>query len=267
MALFNCPECGHTVSDKADACPSCGYVIKPKTTPNNNNRNNIIIFLALGALIAAIALVGVLLYNANNADNSETSVSTEATISSETTSEQQDSAVVDDSAAGLESHQGQSDEPAKDDKISMKDRDVFTLVYTTSDDGFLNIRSKPSMDGAILGEINDIMHGLGDGILIKKGPKWSKVRKGRVEGWVSNKFLGRQTWYSGSGRPVIVANQPKTTIYIENYGDGSSYSPFEKVPKGTIIADEYNENGGYYVLESAHDYLYVKKSDVVVMNQ
>lgn len=255
MALFNCPECGHTISDKANSCPSCGYVIKPNTTtPNNNNRNHVIIILALVALIAAIALVGVLFYNSNNSDESVSTVATTV----------QDSLVVDDSPAV---HQGQSGESAKDDNISMKNRDVFTLVYTTSDDGFLNIRSKPSMGGAILGEINDIMHGLGDGILIKKGPKWSKVRKGNVEGWVSNKFLGRQTWYSGSGRSVIVANQPKTTIYIENYGDGPSYSPFEKVSKGTIIADKYNENGGYYVLESAHDNLYVKKSDVVVMNQ
>lgn len=25
MALTSCPECGHRVSDKAFACPSCGY--------------------------------------------------------------------------------------------------------------------------------------------------------------------------------------------------------------------------------------------------
>jgi uncharacterized membrane protein YvbJ len=24
MALVDCPECGHKVSDQADACPSCG---------------------------------------------------------------------------------------------------------------------------------------------------------------------------------------------------------------------------------------------------
>lgn len=28
MALIKCPECGHMVSDKADACPSCGFPIK-----------------------------------------------------------------------------------------------------------------------------------------------------------------------------------------------------------------------------------------------
>ena len=28
MALINCPECGHEVSKKAKACPSCGYAIE-----------------------------------------------------------------------------------------------------------------------------------------------------------------------------------------------------------------------------------------------
>ena len=31
MALINCPECNHEVSDKAQACPNCGY----KLTENN----------------------------------------------------------------------------------------------------------------------------------------------------------------------------------------------------------------------------------------
>ena len=29
MALINCPECGKEVSDKAPACPNCGYRINP----------------------------------------------------------------------------------------------------------------------------------------------------------------------------------------------------------------------------------------------
>jgi ribosomal protein L37E len=27
MALINCPECGRTVSDFANACPNCGYPV------------------------------------------------------------------------------------------------------------------------------------------------------------------------------------------------------------------------------------------------
>jgi hypothetical protein len=30
MALIECPECGHQVSDRADACPSCAF---PLTDP------------------------------------------------------------------------------------------------------------------------------------------------------------------------------------------------------------------------------------------
>lgn len=30
MALIKCPECGTSVSDKATACPKCGYPIKPQ---------------------------------------------------------------------------------------------------------------------------------------------------------------------------------------------------------------------------------------------
>lgn len=31
MALINCPECGKQVSDKANACPNCGYPIAAST--------------------------------------------------------------------------------------------------------------------------------------------------------------------------------------------------------------------------------------------
>ena len=29
MALINCPECGHVVSDHAETCPNCGIRIAP----------------------------------------------------------------------------------------------------------------------------------------------------------------------------------------------------------------------------------------------
>ena len=256
MALYKCPECGHIISDRADACPNCGYVLKTYTNPNNNanNRHNITIILAVIALIAALALIGILLYKSNSANNSETSASTETIV--------QDSAVVNDSVIG------QATQQASYEKSSILNGNVFTMVYTTSDDGFLNIRSKPSMEGVILGEINESYHGLGDGVLVKKGAKWSKVRKGNVEGWVSNKYLGYVKWYYGRGSSVLVANMPQTTIYLESNADEeSSYVPYEKVSRGTIIADEYSENGEYYVLETAHDYLYVKKGDVIVMSR
>lgn len=30
MALINCPECGKEISDKAESCPNCGYVLVKK---------------------------------------------------------------------------------------------------------------------------------------------------------------------------------------------------------------------------------------------
>ena len=256
MALYKCPECGHIISDRADACPNCGYVLKTYTNPNNNanNRHNITIILAVIALIAALALIGILLYKSNSANNSETSASTETIV--------QDSAVVNDSVIE------QAPRQASYEKSSILNGDVFTLVYTTSDDNFLNIRSKPSMEGVVLGEIKELYNWPGYGVLIKKGSRWSRVRKGDVEGWVSNKYLGCVKWYYGRGSSVLVANMPQTTIYLESNADeGSPYIPYKKVSRGTIIADEYNDNGEYYVLETAHDYLFVKKGDVIVMSR
>lgn len=256
MALYKCPECGHIVSDKADACPNCGYVLKTYATPssNANNRHNITIILALIAMIAALTLVGILLYKSNTSNNPETSTPTD-TIA-------QDSVLFNDSVVRQAPQQGGYD------KSAILNGSVFTMVYTTSDDKYLNIRSKPSMEGVVLGKVNEPYRGLGDGVLIKSGSKWSKVRKGDVQGWVSNKYLGYVKWYYGRGSSVLVANMPQTTIYLEsNADDETSYIPYEKVSRGTIIADEYYENGQYYVLETAHDNLSVKKSDVIVMSR
>lgn len=39
MALINCPECGKKISDKATACPSCGYPIKEH--PEEKSQTNL----------------------------------------------------------------------------------------------------------------------------------------------------------------------------------------------------------------------------------
>ena len=40
MALIYCPECGKQISDKAPACPDCGYPINPTSQSNNTQDNN-----------------------------------------------------------------------------------------------------------------------------------------------------------------------------------------------------------------------------------
>ena len=39
MALLKCPECQHDVSDKAAACPHCGYPINSPTSTKPRIRN------------------------------------------------------------------------------------------------------------------------------------------------------------------------------------------------------------------------------------
>jgi hypothetical protein len=36
---------------------------------------------------------------------------------------------------------------------------------------------------------------------------------------------------------------------------------------GYLIADQFSEEGDYYVLKSEHENLYVKKSDVLIKNR
>lgn len=142
---------------------------------------------------------------------------------------------------------------------------VFTVVYATSDDGFLNVRQQPSMSGKILTKLYSQFHGLGGGVLRQQGSNgWSKVSVGTTTGWVYDKYLGYQNWYHGDGRPRLIANREPTSIYGENYADEGDYPLFTTVKKGTVIADEFDEIEGYYVLKTGHDYLFIRKGDVRV---
>lgn len=144
---------------------------------------------------------------------------------------------------------------------------VFTVCYAVSDDGYLNVRSQPSMNGEILGQLWMQDHGLGRGVLLEKGKTWSKVRVGNVTGWVFNKYLGQMSWMAGSG-PKIVASKSFTPIYCENNADGG-LDLFATVEKGTIIADTFFEHDfgdgvKYYELRTGHDNLFIKKTDAEV---
>ena len=142
---------------------------------------------------------------------------------------------------------------------------VFTVVFAVSDDGYLNVRSEPSMNGKVLTKLWMEDHGLGRGVLLEKGKQWSKVSVDGIVGYVYTKYLGQSTWMLGTG-PKIVANKA-AVIYCEDNAEGG-LKPFYTVPKGTIIADTYFEHtfGGvqYYELRTGHDYLFVRKSDVTV---
>ena len=142
---------------------------------------------------------------------------------------------------------------------------VFTVVFAVSDDGYLNVRSEPSMQGRVLTKLWMEDHGLGRGVLLEKGKQWSKISVDGIVGWVYTKYLGQMTWTHGIG-PKIIATKD-AVIYCEDNAEGG-FKPFYTVSKGTIIADtffEHSFNGvEYYELRTGHDYLFIKKSDVII---
>ena len=147
-------------------------------------------------------------------------------------------------------------------------QNVFTVVYATSDDGFVNVRQTPSTKGKIIEKLWMFSHGLGNGVYRGEQGNWTKVSVGKVTGWCYSKYVGSMNWYDGTGETMLVANSPRTIIYGENFADEEMGLPFFSwVDKGTIIADKYQEEGEYYVLVTAHDHLFIKKSDVKVVRK
>ena len=147
---------------------------------------------------------------------------------------------------------------------SIKNQNIFTVVYSISNDGFLNIREKPSNKAKVLAELHAGNDGLGEGVLIEKGDSWSKISSKGIVGWVYTKYLGFQTWYKGTGSSILIANLPLTPIYENADVDGENYK-FTSVNRGTIIADSFQESGEYYYLLTAGTCLYVRKGDVKIV--
>ena len=144
---------------------------------------------------------------------------------------------------------------------------VFTVVFATSGDGFLNVRDQPSMKGQVVEKLWMLMHGLGNGVLVESGPKWSKVRVNGVTGWGYNKYLDSQTWYDGNGTTKLVAAIDDMPIYRDNYVDEEDLLLFTTVKKGTVMADQYDTWKEYYELKTAHDFLFIKMTDAEVIKK
>lgn len=140
-------------------------------------------------------------------------------------------------------------------------QDVLTVVYATSDDGFVNVRQRPSAKAKIVEKLWMFNHGLGNGIWHGQQGKWTKVSVGNVTGWCFTKYVGSQNWYSGNGQRVLVATKEETPLYRENYEDGKPDIFFGTVKRGTILADVFQEDADNYILMTAHDNLFIRKTD------
>lgn len=149
--------------------------------------------------------------------------------------------------------------------FSASAQNVFTLVYATSDDGFVNVRETPSTKARVVEKVYEFSHGVGNAMVLGYSGNWTKVSCNGKVGYAYSKYLEEQTWYSASDSKRIVATT-NSRIYGEDYS-GEMGKPVAYVVKpGTIIASQYEEDGQYYVLTSAHDNLYVRKQDVKVVS-
>lgn len=54
MALIKCPECGREISDQAESCPGCGYVINKKNSRNSGSKKNVILAMIATAVVITI---------------------------------------------------------------------------------------------------------------------------------------------------------------------------------------------------------------------
>ena len=65
MAMFNCPECGKEISDKANTCPNCGCPLKNKkmkkkdNTVKKNALKRIFLKLFIIIIIINIGVIGI----------------------------------------------------------------------------------------------------------------------------------------------------------------------------------------------------------------
>ena len=151
--------------------------------------------------------------------------------------------------------------------LNTDDSNIFTVVFATSDDGFVNVRESPSAKAAIIDTLWMMFHGLGNGVLVEDQVGWSKVSVGEHVGWVNNHFIDYQRWYDGEGDSILVAAKDATPIYGENYADEGDYPLFTTVKKGTILADDFIIHQGYYNLLTGHDYLFIKLEDAVIVEK
>lgn len=158
MALFQCPECGHLISDKAIKCPKCGCPTGLGVSPSPNRmiaKGNIVyssdktdsrkwLYAVIGVLTAVLVAVTafLLLRNTNAEESSEF-------------------------ASGAV-------EGAK------------TYALSTAELGWLNIRESPSTSSKIVGKMRTCVD---EAVVLGKEDDWYRVRFNGVEGYVNEPYI------------------------------------------------------------------------------
>ena len=147
---------------------------------------------------------------------------------------------------------------------------IYTRVGAADEQGAA-IYEHPYQNARIIGSIYECYHGLCNAVLIKNLGDWYLINYGGTIGYVQASQTGLQSWYDGDGELIIIAAKPKTYIYEDYYDeddDDGIVITGEYVGVGTILTDRVEEfSDNYYVLITAHDYLYVHKDDVEIITR
>ena len=146
---------------------------------------------------------------------------------------------------------------------------IYTRVSASceNDDDLVNIYLEPDLQSLVVGQLVGSVHGLDPSLLLQYDDRWSKIEMGGVIGYVESAKVDFQTWYNHTGSYVLVSIKDNTPIYVEDYSGEDSPQKLDVIPKWTIITDTMISSGDYYILETAHDYLFVKKSDVRIYSR
>ena len=132
------------------------------------------------------------------------------------------------------------------------------------------IYEHPDLNAKTIGILSYCYHGLCGATLIKNLGDWYLIDDG-VIGYVQASESVLQSWYDGNGDSIMIAAKPKTYIHMDYYGeddDDGIVITGEYVAKGTILTDRIERWGeDFYVLLTAHDYLYLHKDDVEIISR
>ena len=232
MALIKCQECGQFFSDQADRCPHCGfannlvprgqvpYYNNPQPAPagGNNSKKTVIVLLSA---IAGLLLIGVGAFIVKSFMSDE-----------DTPAEEEVAEAKVEEVSAVSQPIVQQEEPA-----------AITHVYSTSSDGFLNIRQAPSAKSAILG----CLYTGGDGaILLSVHGSWLKVKYGNIVGYVKSSYtntvrenVGAVTQSAPTIYYVVIASHESLSnskAYRRNLPTGLDCSPiFSGVANGKTV--------------------------------
>lgn len=138
---------------------------------------------------------------------------------------------------------------------------VAKFVSCTSSDGFVNIRTLPNAKSPV---VSKLYNAYGQVALYMGETKngWHKVSLNGKTGWLNGKFARMDTFVKGKGSKLVTVKATK--IYGEDLsGEREVGSVLFVIPSGYVITDTYEDSGKFYVITTAHDGMYIRKTDVV----